>query len=344
MKRLLALLVLIAVLVIPVASEQIFIARGEPTGVQMDVPGGTCWLFSDYGNTGYYGIAPQTSDNSTLCSITKEVSHALSPGGYTLLYEEPAYINGKKFVDVTWVNDTLVSSLSKTHVIDEHGNTANVIREDLKHLIDENGLNTYHEVGIKVEDPYLKVSDMGQSGENLYTVSGTSNFNDGTQITIKIDDVRYYSQHDESFTHKTQVNRPSNEMVGVWKKDMLMPIQTMTPGWHNLSVIAGDLRTEAQFKIDEQEWGPRPTPTQYIKYLSDGNIAPIIVTVTVVQPPITVYQDRWYTATPTPYITDALGDKINYPYSPGEVIPPWVAGVGLLVVVAIILWRDYKWK
>jgi hypothetical protein len=338
-------LVLLLILIIsPITASQVYIARGDATAIQRDAPDGTCWLFSDYGSVAFYNMPSETvGDGVTYCEISKTMSYAMSPGEYTLLYQEPVVLNGKTFRDVSWVNGSLVSSIS-IPPIDESGKTPNLILKDLKSLISTNKLNTYSEVTIHLQDPYLKVSELGRTGESIYTVKGTSNFADDTSVTIKIDDTRYFAQHDDSFTYKTVVERPAMDMDGTWEKEMFMPIQNMTPGWHNLSVIAGELRTEAMFKIEEQEWGPRPTPTQFIKYLSNGNIAPVIVTVTVVQPPVTIYQDRWHTATPTPDITDALGQKVEYPYSSGEVIPGWV-GIGCLCLIGlIVLVRDRKWK
>jgi hypothetical protein len=125
---------------------------------------------------------------------------------------------------------------------------------------------------------------------------------------------------------------------------MIIPIQTMPSGWHNATIYAGDLITTARFRVDLHEWTLGPTPTQYIKYLSDGSIAPVIVTVTV--PPVIITQevDRWHTATPTPDITDALGQKIDYPYKPGDKLEGGVAIFAALVIAGIVLLRGSKWK
>lgn len=341
----LVLLVFIVVLLIPVNASPVFIARGDPTYIQMDAPGGTCWIFQKYGPYGLYDF-PSGVDryNVTHCGISTKMSQGLPAGEYVLLYQKPAMVNGKPFKDISWVNNTLVSSIAGVKPIDESGKEANVVLTDLKMMIDSNGLNTYSEISLTVEEPLLKISDLGRTAENVYTVKGTSNFNDGTHITIKVDDMRYYAQRDDSFTYTSVINRQSNSAIGTWNKDMLMPIQNMTPGWHNLSVIANNIRTEVMFKIDEQEWGPKPTPTEYVKYLSDGNIAPVIVTVTVLQPPVTVYKDKWHTTTPTPGITDALGGKIEYPYSSGDTIPSWVAGIATVCIIGLVLMRGYKWN
>jgi hypothetical protein len=215
---------------------------------------------------------------------------------------------------------------------------------DLKKIITHNGFNNFSESQIVIQDPDLKITGMAQTGENNYTISGTSNYADGTPVTIKIDEDRYFAQHDNSFTYQTRVNRPTFDQSGTWKKVMLMPIQTMPPGWHNVTIYAGELVTTSMFKIDQHEWGPSPTLKEYVNYLSNGDIAPVTIVVTVMQTPEIIYQDRWYTATPTPDITDALGGKVGYPYSTGDVISPWIGIVGLIVIAGIVLVRDWRRK
>lgn len=107
-------------------------------------------------------------------------------------------------------------------------------------------------------------------------------------------------------------------------------------------VYAGGLQTSVRFPI-YQGWEAIPTPSQYINYFGNGSIKPEIITKIVVQYE-TVYQDRWHTATPTIPPTDALGNEVAYPYKAGDVIPPWVGIVGLIVIAGIVLWRDYTWK
>ena len=123
-----------------------------------------------------------------------------------------------------------------------------------------------------------------------------------------------------------------------------MPIQNMPPGWHEITIYAGSLVTTSRFKIDQREWTPAPTPTQYVNYLSNGDIAPVTIIVTVMQTPEIRYQDRWHTATPTPDITDALGKKVSYPYAAGDVIPAWVGLVGLILIIGIVLAKGWKKK
>jgi len=101
------------------------------------------------------------------------------------------------------------------------------------------------------------------------------------------------------------------------------------------------MQTTARFPI-YQAWTPEPTPKQYINYFGNGSMKPDVVTVKVVEFK-TEYKDRWHTATPTPPITDALGDQVPYPYENGEVIASWMWWISALVLLCgIVMLRGEK--
>ena len=319
-------------------------ATGDNASIHEDIPYGSCWLFPSSGVGYEYDFAPiQTIENETFCVVPRSVTANLAPGKYTLFYQEPVFVGTKVFRDVSLVNNSLVSSFAKIDSVDESGREGVMVLNDLTRLITANQFNTFNTEQIFIEDPDLKLAKFYQVAENAYTASGTSNLINGTPITIKIDDTRYFSQHNETFTYHTTVIRESSEVQGTWSVYMPMPIQDMPPGWHEIAIHSKDLTITSQFKIDQHEWGPAPTPTQYINYLSDGGIAPKIVTV-VQEKIVDHYTDRWLTATPTPAITDALGDNVDYPYKTGSQIPVWVALLSLLCIAGLVLMRDWKWK
>lgn len=327
-----------------VSAYPIYVANGDPASIHENVPGGSCWLFPPTGVGDRYDFAPITTiENETFCSILGKETANLKPGKYIMLYQEPVFVGNKTFLDVSLVNNTLTSSFAKSQPIDITGKEGLIVMNDLKRLIETNAFNTINSEQVFIEEPNLKLQKLYQTAENVYTASGTSNMLGGTTLTIKIDDARYYSQHNDTFIYHTTVIRESSEVDGVWTVNMLMPIQEMPPGWHEIAIYSRDLTTTSQFKIDEQVWGPLPTPTQYVNYLSDGNIAPKIVTV-VQEKIVDHYTDRWYTATPTPAITDALGGNIEYPYKSTDTIPGSYGVVALLCIAGIVLVRGWKWN
>ena len=327
------ILIVFAIVIPSASASQIYIARGDPAIVQEYVASGTCWYFPASGSGTLYDIPAVTYFNGSACELSSDQTNLLKTMQYTLLYEEPVVVKGKTFKDVSYRNGTLFSSFSGIHSIDESGMDGPTVLSSLKNMIDSNQFNTYNISYIAIQNPELVIDSLGQTGDNAYTVTGTSNYADGTQITLYVDRDSYAAQHITNFTYHTTVDRPTTQIDGNWISIMNMPLQGMPTGWHNLSVTVGDISTEVRFKIDEREWAPGPTPTQYVKYLSNGDIAPVIVTVTV--PPVIVTQEInvWHTATPTPDITDALGNKVTYPYVAGDKIPATV-GIGAFVGVA----------
>jgi hypothetical protein len=124
---------------------------------------------------------------------------------------------------------------------------------------------------------------------------------------------------------------------------MQLPLQWMPDGWHVVTASSDGITSTARFPIYET-WKPVPSPTQYINYFSNGSLVPVTVTVTIIEPPVIETVEEWHTATPTPSITDAVNNTIDYPYSPGGSIPSWVGVLCVIVIVAIVLKRDYKVK
>jgi hypothetical protein len=322
---------------------QVYLAQGDPAWILEPSSGGTCWLFPFNEVGEYYDIPASTNGNETFCGITAEQSANMKEGRYTMVYVYPAIVNGKPFKDVSWIDNRLVSTFSHIKPIDESGKQGPMVMTDLYAMVKANNLNNIVNNTIDIQAPFLHVTELRQTAENLYTVKGTTNFAEGTPLIIKIDEDRYYSQHNTSFMYKSTVSRPYNKITGTFKCDMLMPIQEMPPGWHNLTIYSKELITEVRFKVDEHEWGPAPTPTEYVKYLSNGDLTPIYINTTVIVNQ-TQYIDRWLTATPTPAITDALGGNVEYPYKTGEQIPGWIALLATIGIAGLVLVRDWKWK
>jgi hypothetical protein len=336
------LVIFLILLISAVSATTVYIAQGDPVSFEVK-PGGSCWYFPQSGIGIDYDLPPTQEGGLSYCTLSGKKTASMSTMEYRLIYQEPAIVNGVYFKDLSWKNDQLVSSFTSSAPISESGKQGLMVMDDLKSLITKNRFNTCTENTIIIQRPDTRITDMGKVAENLYRISGTSNFADGTPILIKVDEDRYYSQHDLNFTYHTKVIRPHNEISGTWSDDMLMPFQTMPPGWHDIAVYSGELITTVKFYIDEQEWKPGPTPTQYVKYLSDGNLAPQIVTV-VQEKIVDHYIDKWHTATPTPAVTDALGRNVEYPYKAGDQIPGWVALLALLCIAGLVLVRDWKWK
>jgi len=318
-----------------------YVTRGDEILISESQPEGTCWFFPITG-PGVYDQPAVTINGSTFCKLSKEQTQDLTPMQYTLVYEIPVKANGKYFKDVSWVNDTLVSAFSSVHSIDESGKHGAAIMTDMEKIVAHNGFNTLASDTVTIQEPDIKIAELYRWGEFFYILSGTSNMADGTPVTINIDEDRYFAQHNSSFTFSTVIKRSDYESTGTWAKEMLLSVQDMPVGWHTVTVYSRELVTTSQFRVNEREWDSAPRPPEHVKYLNDGDIAPVTVTVTV--PVIkTEIIDHWYTATPTPDITDALGSKIAYPYKPGDTIPFHVGIIGLLAIAAIVLMRDRKW-
>ena len=315
------------------SASQFYVARGDTISIPEQVPNGSCWYFPTSGTGIHFDIPSVPQGEEWYCRLSETDTKRMTPSTYTLLYQEPVFANEQYFKDVSWIDNKLVSSFSQVESIDEAGKNAPDILNDLKNIILTNNFNTFSIDQVIVQEPAITVRNIGQTGENIYTASGTSNYANNTPVTVKIDENRYFAQHDESFTYSTIIYHAPNEDTGRWTANILMPLQTMPAGWHNLTVYAGTTKVDAMFKIDEREWSPAPTPTQYVKYLWNGDIEPDVVTVIQTQI-VETTRDVWHTATPTPAITDALGKEVGYPYTYGDKIPKEYQYIALGVLVA----------
>ena len=195
MKIILALLTL-ALLITTVSAYPIYVATGDPVLIQENIPGGSCWFFPTTGikyDRYEYDFPPITSiENETVCSIPGDITENLVPGEYTMIYQEPVFIGNKTFKDVSWIDDTLISSFAKTEPIDEEGKQAPDIMNDLKMMIETNQFNTINSETIFIEKPEITLDQISHTHTygNVYTASGTSNCANGTPIIIKIDETR----------------------------------------------------------------------------------------------------------------------------------------------------------
>jgi hypothetical protein len=332
--------------VLSVSAETVTVAQGDPVWTQQLIgPGGTCWVFPSegLGESRLYDQPAIVNANNTWCHIDGDDTANFPEGIYYIVYEAPAWINGQYFKDVSWDSGVLHSSMKSARDVNESGFYASRILQNLKDIITSNGLNTYSQDIVLISRPNIAIKRIERTATDAYTISGNTNLKDGENLTVYIDDLRYRAQHNASFTYHTNVIKPVNESAGYWEAVMKMPINDMPAGWHTADVYGSTTEASVRFKIDQQVWGPAPTPTEYVNYLSSGDIAPVIVNVTVTIHDIK-YIDHWNTATPTPEITDALGGKINYPYSTGDVIPPWVGILGLVVMAGVVLVAGWKKK
>lgn len=345
MRTLVCLILLLALLMVSASAVPVaYIAQGDQGYMQMNHSAGTCWYFPEnekIEQTHRYDIPSVVSGNGTYCQLSKKDTANMPAGTYNFLYVYPAEVNGRYLKDTAWDNGVLTSKFAKR--IDESGNRSPVVMQHLKDMVESGGIDGIEEYIIRVEEPYLTVENQGQVDFFTIRISGKSNLADGTNVTIKIDEWDHAALHDtQDFTFHTVVSKPSPNAPGSWTKDMKMNMQGMTPGWHNTVVEAGGLQTTARFPI-YQTWEPNPTPTQYIKYFGNGSIKPDVVTVEVVRTVVQI-QEKWHTATPTPAITDALGEPINYPYDAGESISPYAGVVFIMLAAAIVLLAGYRRK
>jgi len=327
-------------------AESVTVAQGDPVWVAEYSPNGTCWLFPDHGigDSRFYDIPAQHINNVTWCNIYGTDTANLNPGTYFIVHEAPAMVNGNWFKDISWINGTLTSSLKLGQNIDESGKDASVIMQNLEDTISSDNLNTYSTDTIYLQKPLITITGIDRTATDVYTISGQSNLRDGENLTIYVDDLRYLSQHNTSFIYNANVVKHMNESTGIWSEDMQMDINNMPAGWHTAEVYGGNTYASVRFKIDQQQWLPAATPTEYVKYLSNGDIAP--VTIIVTQTPVIeiTYVDRWHPATPTPAITDALGGAEDYPYTPGKSVAVPIGVLALVAMGAIVLLRDYRRK
>lgn len=354
-----------------VNASTVYVAQGDSVTLPQIYPNGTCWLFPDNGiaNPNYFDYAAQYNNktNGSYCTIPKEFTANVQAGNYQMVYESPVVINGHSFKDISYVNGTLQSALCYVRPIDITGLDASATQTKLESLILSNHLNNVSVDTVIIEKPLLSITSLGPITYQVYAlhkassdsdgivttdiisspfyrISGRTNLPNGTKIIIKVDEIRFFSQHakDSKYIFTTTASRPPEMDSAQWSCDFGFNVNDLPAGWHDITVYGGDLVSTVKFKVDQQI-KPTPTPTEYINYLSNGDIAPIIVnhTITVIQ---TKYVDRWHTATPTPDITDALGNKIDYPYEPGATVPPEVGLICLLAIAVIVLTRGYKKK
>jgi len=345
-------IVLLILLAVPVVASDggVYVARGDPISVVVNQSGGTCWYFpmsNDMAQSGFYDIPSYKPQNKSYCSLSGDFTASMPPGKYSLVYKYPAVVNGNVIPDVSFKDGYLVSIFSDVAPVNTAGRVGYQVKDDLLEMVAVHNMDSTIEYPISIEEPEFAITRIEGIKEDMIQVSGVSNLADGTRIVVVVDEAEHVAKGDLSkFTFNCAVSRLWTESDGRWSCNMPLPMQEMAPlpVTHEVVATAGSLEASARFPI-YQAWTPAPTPTQYINYFGNGTVKPdvIIVEKTVV---VTRVVDKWHTATPTPPVTDALGEVIEYPYNPqaGVSLSPWIAGIAALLIAGIVMARDWKWR
>jgi hypothetical protein len=336
------LIVCVSALIATTSAMPYTIAQESGVTIPVQHQYGSCWFFPDNDHEDpiqIYDIPASASGNDTYCMLTQEQTANMVSEHYNLVYTYPSVVGTKILKDVSWENKSLVSVFKSGGAMDERGRIPKDIRLDLISLINKSGIDGFEDYYIEIQQPYLKIGSISQVNESYFHIAGTTNHDNDALVTIVIDGIRHTTQKDiDRFTFTTHVIK-TNQTIGFWGVDMKLPVQEMTAGggpetiWHDADATCGYSLATVQFPL-YQTWEPSPTPTQYIAYLGNGNIAPVTVVVTKIVEK-TIYEDRWHTATPTPDITDALGNKIGYPYEPEAQSVSWQPLVALLAIAIL---------
>jgi len=344
----LSVIIGIMILVGVVTAMPYTIAQQSDVAIQVQHQYGSCWFFPDNDHTDpiqLYDIPALADGNDTYCALTREQTANMMSDHYNLVYTYPSVAGTKIIKDVSWENKSLVSVFKSAGSVDESIRIPRQVHDDLIGFINRSGIDGIEEYYVEIQQPYLKIGSIQQINESYFNIGGTTNLDDGSTVTIVIDKDRHYAQHDiNNYTFTTHVLK-TNQTIGIWSVDMKLPVWEMTAGggqdtiWHDAEAACGYSVATVRFPL-YQTWEPLPTPTQYVAYLGNGNIAPVTVIQTIIQVK-TVYEDRWHTATQTPDITDALGDKVGYPYEPENALPwqPLVALLALAILAYTIVRR-----
>lgn len=311
------------------------IVQGMGAGISSQHNNGACWFFPTNHSlvqTQLYDIPSRPVGNHSHCDLTGIQTASMSTGNYIVLYVYPVQTTNGFIKDISLEDSKLVSIFAKTKPISISGKQSDGVLADLRSIL-INSTDKYEEFNIIVEEPSFVVNIMEQVYPTIVRISGETNLEDGTPVTIKVDEMERYALHDlQNFTFTTEVFRPDINVPGTWTRDMNMPLQNMAPGWHEVVVTAGKITVTTKFPI-YQTWDALPTPTQYINYFGNGTIKPQVVEkiITVVETKEVIIQ---LTAIPTPDITDAFGEKVTDmdPEVPAIVVTILCIGLAILTL------------
>ena len=341
--RSLVSILILFLLVTSVSASVNTIVQSMPAGISSQHNNGACWFFPTNHSlvqNPLYDIRSHLVGNHSHCDLTGIQTAGMEPGNYLVLYVYPVKTEDSFIKDISLEDSKLVSIFAKTKPIDIAGKQSDMVLADLRTML-IGSTDKYEEYNVIVEEPYFVVKIMEQVYPTIVRISGETNLEDGTPVTIKVDEMERYALHDlQNFTFATSVFQPDITIPGTWTRDMNMPLQDMAPGWHEVVVTAGKITVTTKFPI-YQTWEASPTPTHYINYFGNGTMKPETI---VVEKVVRVVETKevivQLTAAPTPDITDALGEKIDGIKLESQLAMFVIAGVGLAFFVLVI--RGWK--
>jgi hypothetical protein len=348
MKRICLILLCLCLMPICVSAESYTLARGDALLVPMNEAPWTIWIFSKLGPDHIYDAVNGNDYNGTMFyQINNTVSESLDPGEYIIVKQFPGpnlikeISYAQRYNYSNFSNEYLVSPFKSIPDIDINGwNPSNVLAE-IQNL-NKNTDDRLEYATLIVEEPLTVVKSIDRDWNNIY-LSGTSNLQTNTTITILWDSDRLVSERDFFFnTFQTYV-REKADGTRYWETGINVSFQDLPVGKHWVSVIALNKTTTAAFTVGELYKNQTPTRNETIKYLWDGVIVtptPEIVNVPV---PYEVTVIKTVVITTQPFPKNPLGEEYNPSRVPdvSNVVPPLIL---ILIAMGVLYQGRGRWK
>ena len=337
------LVIVLLLLVASISAQPNSIVQSLPTSISAQHSNGACWFFpisSDLDHSPIYDLQSFPSGNKSYCFLRADQTANLAAGQWKVIYIYPTKTATGYLKDISFDGTNLVSIFAKTKPINVAGKQTDMILEDLKFML-SNSTDGYEEYEVTLEPPKFTINRLEQVSPNIVRISGFTNMQHQSKILLKVDELEHYAKHDAiDFTFNTEVLHPDISTTGSWIKDMNLPLQNMSPGWHEVTATVNGMTTSARFPL-YQTWEPFPTPTHYINYFGNGSIKPEIVTVEKI---VTVIETREVIVqsarTPTPDITDALGEKVES----RDIEIPTIVIILITIGLIFLVITNGRWK
>ena len=302
------------------------VSRNLPTSIETEYDS-RYWMFGTNPNDNLYDIPV---DNDGMIVFTKDFSNKLVVGNYRIIDVYP----GENFIiEETYdkSTSTIASPFRDVLPVTIRTMTSENVMAALKYQVRKSIDDTFTEINITVEDPYIEVKRLDNlanaDGTNSVMLSGYTNANVGDEITLEFDKGHIDSKLIRENTWTTNVvDGGGSNTYRTWYKTAIFNANDFVAGQHTMTITTSSGASVGAPVFIRKELAANYNPPDYIQFIDNSPYIPVPtvppapppVTVTVVQTVIkekVVEKEKIVMVDPYPYVMGGIAALIVILYA-----------------------------
>lgn len=263
------------------------VSRNLPVSIETDYDS-RYWMFGTNPNDNLYDIP---ADNDGMIVFNKDFSNKLVVGNYKII---DVYPGGNFIIEERYDKNTstISSPFRDVAPVAVGTMTSSNIMAALKYQVGKSIDDTFTEINITVEDPYIEVRRLDNlanaDGTNSVMISGYTNANVGDEITLEFDKGHIDSKLIRANTWTTNVvDGGGRNAYRTWYTTAVFNANDFVAGQHTMTVTTSSGASVNAPVFIRKELAANYNPPDYIQFIDNSPYIPV-PTVPPAPPPVTV--------------------------------------------------------